>query len=154
MPVNARHASVHVGRARGWCSSAENEGRRLAVCVRPGDNPSFREVTHVPIWMAKASSEPVFGAAEADAIPAFTLSELEERTMLSLVSGVVADINQQVANGQTGSADPSNLTVLNGTLYFSANDGIHGTQLWKSDGTAAGTTMVTDLETIIPGYRL
>ena len=75
---------------------------------------------------------------------AFTLSDLEERTMLSLVSGVVADINQQVANGQADSSDPSSLTVLNGTLYFSANDGIHGTQLWKSDGTAAGTTMVTD----------
>jgi ELWxxDGT repeat protein len=83
---------------------------------------------------------------------ALTVSNLEERTMLSLVSGVVADINQQVANGQPGSADPSNLTVLNGALYFFANDGIDGTQLWKSDGTAAGTTMVTDLEQINPAY--
>ena len=76
---------------------------------------------------------------------AFTVSNLEERTMLSLVSGVVADINQQVANSQTGGAITNSLTVLNGTMYFNANDGIHGTQLWKSDGTAAGTTMVTDL---------
>ena len=83
---------------------------------------------------------------------AFTLSELEERTMLSLVSGVVADINQQVANGQAGSADPSNLMVLNGTLYFNANDGIHGTQVWKSDGTAAGTAMLTDFpQNGVPG---
>ena len=83
---------------------------------------------------------------------AFTLSKLEERTMLSLVSGVVADINQQVANGQTGSADLSNLTVLNGTLYFNANDGIHGPQLWKSDGTAAGTAMLTDFpQNGVPG---
>jgi ELWxxDGT repeat protein len=76
---------------------------------------------------------------------ALTVSNLEERTMLSLVSGVVADINQQVANSQTGGAISSGLTVLNGTMYFNANDGIHGTQLWKSDGTAAGTTMVTGL---------
>ena len=34
---------------------------------------------------------------------------------------------------------------LNGTLYFSANDNAHGQELWKSDGTAAGTVMVKDI---------
>jgi ELWxxDGT repeat protein len=34
---------------------------------------------------------------------------------------------------------------LNGTLYFSVNDGIHGTELWKSNGTTAGTVMVKDI---------
>ena len=27
-------------------------------------------------------------------------------------------------------------------MYFSANDGVHGTQLWSSNGTT-GTTMLT-----------
>jgi ELWxxDGT repeat protein len=31
------------------------------------------------------------------------------------------------------------------TLYFTANDGVHGLELWRSDGTAAGTAMVADL---------
>ena len=31
-----------------------------------------------------------------------------------------------------------------GTLYFSADDGVHGSALWRSDGTEAGTTMVKD----------
>jgi ELWxxDGT repeat protein len=43
------------------------------------------------------------------------------------------------------SSVPQNLTAFNGLLYFSANDGIHGRELWQSNGTAAGTTLVADI---------
>jgi ELWxxDGT repeat protein len=39
----------------------------------------------------------------------------------------------------------SGLTNVNGTLFFAANDDAHGTELWKSDGTAAGTVLVADI---------
>ena len=42
------------------------------------------------------------------------------------------------------SSDPSDFIVLNHTLYFTAVDPLHGRELWKTDGTAAGTTMVAD----------
>lgn len=35
--------------------------------------------------------------------------------------------------------------VINSTLYFIASDGIHGHELWKTDGTDLGTVMVKDI---------
>src|ERR1700722_5634592 len=45
------------------------------------------------------------------------------------------------------SSSPQSLTALNGALYFNANDGTHGYELWKSDGTAAGTVLLEDINT-------
>jgi ELWxxDGT repeat protein len=43
-------------------------------------------------------------------------------------------------------SNPQNLTNVNGTLYFTANDGAHGVGLWKSDGTAAGTVLIPGVD--------
>jgi ELWxxDGT repeat protein len=41
--------------------------------------------------------------------------------------------------------DPTKSIYINGTLYFYGWDSAHGNELWKSDGTSAGTVMVKDI---------
>ena len=67
---------------------------------------------------------------------------------------LVADINTAAAH--TGSAfgatappanprtAPDTTAVITGTVYFAANDGTHGNELWKSIGGAA-STLVLDI---------
>jgi len=64
---------------------------------------------------------------------------LENRQMLAgeLSAALVADIVPG-----TVSSNPHQLTAVNGTLYFGATDPASGLGVWKSDGTAAGTTLV------------
>src|SRR5205807_2023500 len=52
-----------------------------------------------------------------------------------------------------GSYTPSyaQLTNVNGTLFFVANDGTTGNELWKTDGTPAGTGLVKDIQAGVIG---
>ncbi|NBT12189.1 MAG: hypothetical protein EBS56_01090, partial [Planctomycetia bacterium] len=62
---------------------------------------------------------------------------------------LLKDINLTSAgDGGVGGSDPADFFIAGSTLYFSANDGVHGRELWKTDGTAAGTVLVKDL---VPG---
>jgi ELWxxDGT repeat protein len=56
----------------------------------------------------------------------------------------VTDINPDSANA----FDPfveSPMVVVGSTLYFTADDGSHGVELWKTDGTTEGTMLVKDI---------
>lgn len=61
-------------------------------------------------------------------------------------TALVRDINPGPAGSFTGTGGP--MTIVNGGLLFRALNNSIGYELWKSDGTEAGTVLVKD---IIPG---
>ena len=63
-----------------------------------------------------------------------------ELTLIPDEPAMIKDIH----SGSTNSA-PNSLTAVGNTLFFKANDGTNGSELWKSDGTASGTVMVKEL---------
>jgi ELWxxDGT repeat protein len=53
---------------------------------------------------------------------------------------LVRDINPGAA-----SSSPAFFKKAGNTVFFRADDGVNGNELWKTDGTAAGTVMVADI---------
>ena len=74
---------------------------------------------------------------------------------------MVKDINPSLVAGETSeqgrvrdglykpprypTCEKTDLVAVGDTAYFWATDGMHGLELWKSDGSEAGTVMVKDI---------
>lgn len=69
------------------------------------------------------------------------VEQLEDRQMMSATS-LVADINR--VPSPIG-YPPQAFTDVNGVGFFREYDDAHGYELWKTDGTAAGTLLVKDI---------
>lgn len=59
---------------------------------------------------------------------------------------LTADVNEVPAKDEGSS--PGLTTVAGGIEYFAADDGLHGRELWRTDGTRGGTRLVKD---VLPG---
>src|SRR5215203_7573161 len=46
----------------------------------------------------------------------------------------------------SGGSKPEQLTPMGDNVYFTADDGIHGRELWRTDGTNVGTQLVKDVD--------
>jgi hypothetical protein len=61
--------------------------------------------------------------------------------LLILVASSCIRLVKDIARGPNGS-DPSAPTVVSEVLYFVADDESRGSEIWRSDGTEAGTVLV------------
>src|SRR5262249_22328452 len=71
---------------------------------------------------------------------ALRLEALENRVVPSGIPELLKNVNP----GTLGSS-PGQMTLVGDTIFFTADDDVHGRELWKTDGTAAGTAFVKDV---------
>ena len=65
---------------------------------------------------------------------------------------LVKDVNPGASDAYVG-GDAFAPGAMGGALYFQADDGVHGEEFWRTDGTEAGTVLVTDLLAGASGSR-
>ena len=62
-----------------------------------------------------------------------------------MVRDIFPGASVDVATTDAHSSSPDHLTTFAGQVFFAANDGVNGDELWKTDGTYTGTVMVKDI---------
>jgi ELWxxDGT repeat protein len=117
-----------------WTSDGTKAGTVLVKDIHPGDYPSS------PTSLTVSNGKVFFTARDG-----VHGRELWESDGTADGTALVKDITPGA--GQREYATPSSLTDVQGTLFFSADDGTNGPSLWKSDGTEDGTVLV---KTILP----
>jgi trimeric autotransporter adhesin len=73
-------------------------------------------------------------------------SERSGRPDFHLTRDINALAESNPVNNQFAYPSADSYAVLDNVIYFAADDGIHGNELWRSDGTAVGTFMLKDIE--------
>jgi ELWxxDGT repeat protein len=118
-----------------WRSDGTAAGTQMLVQAQQGGfdlGPGFSAAVGTTLFFT--GSDPAHSA------------ELWKTDGTSAGTVLVKDINTQLGiYGDPDGSQPSGYTVLGSTLYFSADDGLHGRELWKTDGTEAGTVLVADV---------
>jgi ELWxxDGT repeat protein len=122
-----------------WRTNGTGAGTVLVRDIRPGSSGS------VPQNLAAVGNTLFFVATDGN-----TGRELWKSDGSAAGTTLVKDIHSQMTGATATDSFPMQLTAVGSTLFFTADDGNTGRELWKSDGSAAGTTLVKDIH---PGAR-
>ena len=117
-----------------WVTDGTAAGTKMVADIYSGFGSSR------PSWFAPLGDKVVFSAYQSGKGYELWITD-GTATGTTLVKDIYAG---------SFSSSPEDLTVYNGKVYFSAYDGTrtggHGRELWVTDGTAAGTVLVKDIE--------
>ncbi|WP_221393473.1 DNRLRE domain-containing protein [Dyadobacter sp. NIV53] len=105
------------------------------------------------LWKSDGTTSGTTQATDLDisSVPFFALNNVYFTVAADggyplFVSDLTADGTKQISRPVKTGSDPSQLTNADGRVYFIADQGTAGGQeLWKTDGTTAGTTLIKDL---------
>jgi ELWxxDGT repeat protein len=125
-----------------WKSDGTPEGTVLVKDIRPGTASSELDK------MTVVGERLFFIAYELD--HGYELWKSDGTTEGTVL---VKDVNPGIGSSMKPN-DFREMRAVGGTLFFTANDGVHGSELWKTDGTAEGTVLVKDLRPGSAGSNL
>ena len=124
-----------------WVSDETDEGTRLLVDISPGSNNYGYVNGSNPEGFTEFNDKLYFSADDGENGRELWVSDGTDEGTELLVDISPGNSDYGYVNG----SNPSNLTEFNGKLYFSADDGENGSELWVSDGTEAGTELLVDI---------
>jgi len=116
-----------------WCSDGTAAGTRLVRDINPG-----------PDWSYISELTAVGDTLYFDALDGVHGVELWRSDGTRRGTKMVRDIRPNAGRWSSGS-HPTDLSRVGQVLFFIANDGTHGYELWRSNGTARGTRLVRDI---------
>jgi ELWxxDGT repeat protein len=117
-----------------WKSDGTTEGTTLVKDIRPGRAATELEnLTDVNGKLYFSANDGASGR------------ELWKSDGTAAGTVMVKDIRPGLPSTISNSGATAFFTDLAGILYFVADDGVAGSELWKSDGTESGTVLVKDI---------
>ncbi len=127
-----------------WITDGTAAGTSLLADVEPGSSGSYSSN------YTNALPEAISGGGKLYYVD-LGASNNSRRNELVASDGTTSgtrllDINTKPSAGSQGNG--INGALISGTLIFAADDGSHGAELWRTDGTVAGTSMIREF---IPG---
>src|SRR5947208_6177556 len=112
-----------------------NAKQRLARLASPQPRLSHFDSALALLTLAKSRSVKC-------SFPSVILAALAVAFVVASHTVQADQLTMLTAFGPPRSSNPSGLVDVNGTLFFSADGGVNGSGLWKSDGTPAGTVLI------------
>jgi len=124
-----------------WKSDGTGAGTVLVKDIFPGVGDGY------PVNLFNANGALYFSASNEAKLPGDFIECFNTGGELWKSDGTEAGtlLVKEIYKGNGGGGGPEGFTVVNGIVFFKANNGLVGRELWKTDGTANGTVLVKDI---------